>query len=721
MPGPSVEDYEREHSSLEVSFAQSLGDRKDRKRARRNLSEAMINQDPKRDFEAQRPVVERVSASSEISPAVLPKLAITDRKVEAKNEDLPQQGIDQILRLEVRGELAVPLVWTEQQIRQNLAERFKVRLGRVTIYRSSTGSKQKTLARVTEVSMEHKRWIQGAGKSQRVGQQSLEAVVLGKLKQDVLISPGIAKLETRLLEHMTRTDPKLTRAAFQAKSIPQRLEALAAAFHRAGLPDLKEQTKLAAEEHRRQLQAANIEEEAISPQEEGTSSGEAPPELHVARAHRKAESDPGVVNELIQKVKALELWAHAVDASQEQLPSRADTCESIVRSVELRLREIAASQVQMFFEGHLREAMEKAVQALAQTAQGMLIEHNVVRQMLEQDSFVVQDILRSQTVIQTYQILARTLHRSGHRRLALGLAKAIEVLTKKEEGDESKTEVGSSQDAGLEETVWTAITEAELAGTQDTQGLLDIAKADDAEEQAESDPYQQAGPARKRGRPPGPAKQAQNQASMSLEKFRDRVEGLTSALAELGKRVKQESNRTDDLENRMQSQAQAGSFRQVQDLAEISNKVTKLDEWLAELGGENLKSAAALRQVREAVGLKEFDPDTNPPEDGCQEVCIPLAIQLIESRILAIERGTAPASSDVGLSGEVSTYRDKLEACEKKIANLGATIERVARVCQTVWNGSQILTTRLQTVHEIAAMAIQQTSALRALVSPTAF
>eukprot|EP00971_Amphidinium_carterae_P331839 6465635-Amphidinium_carterae.2 len=70
----------------------------------------------------------------------------------------------------------------------------------------------------------------------------------------------------------------------------------------------------------------------------------------------------------------------------------------------------------------------------------------------------------------------------------------------------------------------------------------------------------------------------------------------------------------------------------------LTKKVAQLDEWMAELGGENLKVLALVRQVRKAVGLSEADVQDEEEEAGCQKVDIPLALQLVESRLLAVER-----------------------------------------------------------------------------------
>eukprot|EP00971_Amphidinium_carterae_P329058 6461322-Amphidinium_carterae.1 len=720
--GPSVEEYEREQASLEVAFAKRHGKHSDRKRARENLDDALRRLDPSREWKpSEAPVQKAKKIPSDIEKQPLGESERGDSKVTSSQDVSACKGPMQVIKLEVKGELTVPVAWTDRQICHRLAQRFKVKNNRVVVFRSCTSSKQKPLARVIEADMEFQPWVQGAGKSQRVGQQSLEAVVVAKLKQDILISPGLSGIENRLVEHLVRSDAKLTRAAFQAKSIPQRLEALSAAFHRTGLPDLRAQTKEAAEEHRRQLQAANIAEEAASSMGESWSVDDRQRQGRAEKKKTEHGVDRELMDELSKKVKALELWAHAVDANQEQLPSQASTCDTIVRTVELRLRELAAHQIQMYFEGRKREAVDKAVKVLPLTPQGMMVEHALVQQILERDSAAVQDITRAQLDTQVYQALAKALHRGGQRRLALGLVKAAESMDKKDEPEEGAAEPTDGQQASLEEEMWTAITEADLELSQSPDEQTDFDMQDSGEGSVTTDPYQQSGATRKRGRPPGPAKQAQDQVQTSLSKMRARIEAIGAALAEMNKRVKETMQKAADLEGKAQVKQGGLSFLQAEELATLSKLTTTLDKSMAEMGKDNLTSAASLRQVREAVGLKEFDPLATPPEDGCAEVCIPLAIQLIESRLLSVERSSGTTDGERDPWQAIKECSSKVEACENKIINFGTTMERVAKVCQTVWNSSQHLNTRLQMVHETAAMAIQQTSALRALVAPTAF
>eukprot|EP00971_Amphidinium_carterae_P064367 1274895-Amphidinium_carterae.2 len=183
----------------------------------------------------------------------------------------------------------------------------------------------------------------------------------------------------------------------------------------------------------------------------------------------------------------------------------------------------------------------------------------------------------------------------------------------------------------------------------------------------------------------------------------------------MDKRLKHELKRSQCEATRSHTQDGSGTVQNTEDVVALSRLVTKLDEWMAELGSENLKVAASLKQVREAVGLKTYDPNAEPPEDGCLEVCIPLALQLIESRLLAVERGNTCGEGQ----DEFASVKKSTEACEKKIVNLGATIERTARACQMAWNSSQVVATKMQVTQETAMLALQQASALRALVAPT--
>eukprot|EP00971_Amphidinium_carterae_P064366 1274895-Amphidinium_carterae.1 len=507
--GPSTAEYGRDHASLEVQFARDHGTDQDRKRARRHLNEAISRLDPRRASHGDEcDEREDDEATSHVGrSSIVPINEAAAKNATRQDSEKPIQ----VLKMELKGEIHIPVSWNAQTIRQRLAARFQVDPGRVTVYRSCTGSGARQLARVSGATIAMQPWVQGAGRSQRVGQQSLETVVMSKLRQDVLISPAIVTVETRLLEHMLRADHKHTRAAFQARSIPQRLDALAAAFQRAGLQDLGRDTCSAAGEHRRQLQAANIEEEAVSSPGEGsaTSRERRIPASPVAPQPASTRTSGSSIEELERKIKAIELWAHAVDATQEALPSQDTICATIVRTLEARMKELAEEQVKSFFEARTNQAFAKILTVLPLTPHGLVIEHCLVKEVLDKDNAAVQDILSAESNAQLYKGLARALHRSGQRRLALGLAKAAEGLMGENTQEEDIGHSQSMEIGGLETEMWTALTEAELESYQslDMQGADD--DEGDAEETATADPYQQIEAPRKRGRPAGPAKREQ--------------------------------------------------------------------------------------------------------------------------------------------------------------------------------------------------------------------
>eukprot|EP00971_Amphidinium_carterae_P320910 6378903-Amphidinium_carterae.1 len=63
----------------------------------------------------------------------------------------------------------------------------------------------------------------------------------------------------------------------------------------------------------------------------------------------------------------------------------------------------------------------------------------------------------------------------------------------------------------------------------------------------------------------------------------------------------------------------------------------------------------------------------------------------------------------------------RIQACENKILNMGAAVERCARACQITTNHVQAFVMKLQIVHDAAAMALQQSVRMRALMGPFNF
>eukprot|EP00971_Amphidinium_carterae_P261620 5190162-Amphidinium_carterae.1 len=717
--GPTEAEYERDHSSLDLAFAQRHSGVRQRKRARRNLTQAMIRLDPIREAHGEE---EESQEEEEQAEDDLPLLQLVQHSASASSSssccvgDAPLQ----ILKFEIRGELIVPLSWTDKEVCSFSAKKFNAKERNVAVYQSATALSMHRLLRVDEAQFQANDAVQGGGKHQRVGQQSLEAVVIAKLKQDVLISPDLAKMEGRLVEFLTRNDSKLTRAAFQAKSIPQRLEALAAACQRAGLGDIETQSRHAAEAHRRQLRAANIEEGVPSTPPDSPPPGEAGPSAQMGtEGGPNIEALSATLREIASRVKALEIWAHAADASNEELPPQEATFHALEKVMATRLREVAQEEVKEYFELQSRKAIEKAIAALPLTQQGLVLEHHKVRSLLEKDFLAGQDVLAANTSPQLYGALARAFNRDGQRRIALGMQKAADQF-EDGSGSSAQAETGGIQEDGLEAAIWTTLTEAEMDDMQvdSSQALQD---PQCSQTQATTDPYLTSG-TRKRGRPAGTAKKENDTIQVEVAKIRSRVESTIAALTELGKRVQGEMQRTSAIEEAVRVKSSVdpargdGLSRTSSDLA---SKVDKLDEWLAELGSDNLKSTALLHQTRKAIGLNETDLQNEGEDEGCQKVDIPLALQLIESRILRIEgQGEQRVQMESGTEG-IQGLSVRIEACERKMINLGESINRVARTFQVMWNNLQGVGPRLQAAQDTAALALQHVHAVRAMLAPS--
>eukprot|EP00971_Amphidinium_carterae_P337557 6474415-Amphidinium_carterae.1 len=161
--------------------------------------------------------------------------------------------------------------------------------------------------------------VSGGGKRQRVSQQSLEQVVVDRLVVDADFLPALGTVVTRsLLEHMTRTDPRFVRAAFQSVDMSQRLAALASALSRAGLRPQWQVVKAAADS----IRAAPASSQVRSQSSEATPVPASPQMRHDSAGTSSAQpfdqgDRPRSASDLdfATRLQAIEMWAHAVDAT----------------------------------------------------------------------------------------------------------------------------------------------------------------------------------------------------------------------------------------------------------------------------------------------------------------------------------------------------------------------------------------------------------------------
>eukprot|EP00971_Amphidinium_carterae_P335840 6471892-Amphidinium_carterae.1 len=102
----------------------------------------------------------------------------------------------------------------------------------------------------------------------------------------------------------------------------------------------------------------------------------------------------------------------------------------------------------------------------------------------------------------------------------------------------------------------------------------------------------------------------------------------------------------------------------------LSQAITHLDEWMAELGAENLRSNEAVEQVKKVIGFDSLSGGVTALQgDGS----LMINYNLLESRVQAVERECRqqhhterPPQTDL---------EHRLQACESKIVNMGVIME----------------------------------------------
>eukprot|EP00971_Amphidinium_carterae_P340536 6478932-Amphidinium_carterae.2 len=563
--------------------------------------------------------------------------------------------------------------------------------------------------------------------------------------------------DEKLIGHVMHHDKKCTLACFQAQSRVQRMQALCAALQRMGLMEYAQRLK-------HQIQS-DVGSAALT--REGEERPTEPPTIwstaldtdvqdplieggNIALRQGEQKTSSHVSSPLISRVEALETWAHALDSvscdddarssqslcraseliaavfertaadlakdrqdcAVEQLKRQALQIEQLTATVqelvEQNIRGTTHTQEMQGglahdFEKHLtnceQQAVAKALQALPATAQGLCVEHSLILEVLRGDIVLARRIMQTENLSQTYHILGQALISSGNEVVGRGMLTAVETLAGNrmaaQEGDmrdnttnmRDKTNarsVKSEEDAcegGAVEEVRAAHTDSEVAGASK----------------------------RKRGRPPGPVTMARRAAGEDLISLTTQVRALADHIKRL------EESRVETQQASAPSAHSATTDRRQQgegsDCVALRQTIEQMDKWLAELGESTLRTEVSLKQIRGAVGLPEVPPAEEPNQSSVQDVNLSLTMQLMESRIIAMEQLVRTDIREAGGSTQQRDVTARVSACEQKLINIAAAMERFARAIQANWNGMQGMAQKLQITHDAASLALRCTTA----------
>eukprot|EP00971_Amphidinium_carterae_P337704 6474648-Amphidinium_carterae.1 len=158
-----------------------------------------------------------------------------------------------------------------------------------------------SLSRVQQVN-----YVQGGGKYHRVQVDAVASTTVSRVLDD-LQSCGSCLLDPALVEHLMKHDRKCALACFQSRTASQRARALSAGLRRMGLAE----------------KASGIES-LLFPTQSGpptdVATQQAAPSVQAQAQHSLPANDgqrtSDRTQELLNRIKSLEIWAHTWDSSQ---------------------------------------------------------------------------------------------------------------------------------------------------------------------------------------------------------------------------------------------------------------------------------------------------------------------------------------------------------------------------------------------------------------------
>eukprot|EP00971_Amphidinium_carterae_P352218 6492492-Amphidinium_carterae.1 len=582
----------------------------------------------------------------------------------------PQQCVPVFLS----GLMRVPLAWTEVQIGRYLEGVYAVDRQHVGVRYERFGGVIRRVICVKNASLPCA-VVQGGGRLQRVQQNTLEGIVISRLTQDMSqLSPDRPCVEHKLLEHLAKADAKFIRCAFQANSSFQRLAALSGALERAGLSDLSQRIgDLKDKKKKNETHTEYVQEPSAVPSTQSINS--------TIAATEKSEPFSPPVLDLDQRVRALELWAHSVDADPDGTGARQNP--HMPMTVESDLRDMVMKVLNQERVQHSEMAVDQIIAVLPLCREGLMVEHDLVKEVLKKDVLAAEGVLKAATTEDKYKELGLALMRAGHDIIGKGLVNACV----------QKDQTPGEDAVALQDLVTT------------TELVLHGRETEDRSEMVKTDPYQPERAQKKRGRPPTRVKRIS-----SPDQCRDGLTRLTQTQQMLEEQV---LNRLMKLERQVEERAQGpASYSQPTidyDLEatrcrQWEQKIDHMDSYLAELGAAHLQMREKITALADMVrnGLPDPRPATSTPRDDLGEQVLGL-----QRKLEAIE------CQSFGL-GDMRASEDKVKFLETKLAVLQNDVVNSTRLLHFMWSCSQNVALRVQTLHDSTSMTLHQMAALRA-------
>eukprot|EP00971_Amphidinium_carterae_P206783 4102969-Amphidinium_carterae.1 len=484
----------------------------------------------------------------------------------------------QLRKVLVAGTATFPLKWSDAQIAAHLAGLFAVSKEEV---KTATTCKKKTPTKFfcVQGATFPCTFVQGGGKYHRVQQHSLEFVVVDKLSQDLTHCSSIGIIEKRLLEHLAHADARFVRCAFQANSTLQRLAALAAAMERAGMTDQSKGIRIAMQNYKESVTGDQVGQT--------TSGGEETTGPQLAATGPAVDSTVEQLN-LDKRLRAIELWAHALDAIDEGRPTALP--DVLCRLIEQKVAETLSKPVVSDDEVTVKAAAKLLTTVLPLSRQGMMIEHDVVQQILRQNLVAAKAVLEAGTLEQQYREFGLALRSAGYDALAKGLfnAKITCAAAKPDDVKDSR-----QHDSALDES-----------GGPTSEDSNKV----------QTDPYMTQ-LKRKRGRPPSGAKSNQlavagsqrtNDSGSSQVVTGQQISDIMREIDMLKRQVSSTKEETGSIQQYKSTYSQETIDYDAVDKKRISwdDKIDHMDAYLAELGGCNLRIMDDIKQLKSILGLE---------------------------------------------------------------------------------------------------------------------
>eukprot|EP00971_Amphidinium_carterae_P052018 1023838-Amphidinium_carterae.1 len=594
-------------------------------------------------------------------------------------------GPHQVVPVLVCGTVCVPTAWTEVMIGKYLQGMFTVGEHQVGVRITGNRRRRRRLICVKDAVLPPE-FVRGGGRLQRVQQHSLEDIVTSRLSLDLIgLDHDSLGIEVKLLEHLARADAKFVRCAFQSNSAMQRLASLSGALDRAGLSALAGLVRKHTEGRQGVVESAHATEE-------GDRSGDTAKEQSTTALRQSAGGNPaesGVELDLVQRVKALELWAHHIDASATTQESQAapPLFPQMVEKIEDLIRTAMKDEQQK----RTCAAAAELIALLPLSREGMMVPHDTITDVLTKDRWAVEGILCTACDDGKCAEMGRALVRHGHESLGRGLLRRYGAQTDRQQHHEE-----------------TPGTDQEMVTTTDLAVFNEMDDVDDKEDTVTTDPYQLDRQPRKRGRPP---------VKVKALKPLDRCQVGSTRTIQVQQACEKMINRLVKLERRVDENSRGySSYSQPTvdyDLHETRSrewdaKIEHMDSYLVELGEGHLRVRERLQQVEKMVNDKGLDTQKTlqiPDASTEQRVCG------LQRKIEEVERKALGQAT----SREVE---EKVNFLEVKLGVLQNDVVGCSRLAHFIWSYTQNMAMQVQHIHNSTSTTLQQMASLRAVFSP---